>query len=80
MKNNQAVQLFLNLGTQKHVWSFGKKSNTWAFVFFKKFQDNSDMHLDFKNWLQIFLLTDNLSDKEFYYCLLTNHNTMGLSK
>ena len=25
-----------------------EKSNTWAFVFFKKFQDNSDMHLEFK--------------------------------
>ena len=28
-----------------------KKSETWAFVFFKKFQDNSDMHLNFKKWL-----------------------------
>jgi len=25
-----------------------KNSNVWPFVFFKKFQDNSDMHLDFK--------------------------------
>ena len=23
---------------------------TWTFVFFKKCQDNSDMHLDFKKW------------------------------
>ena len=41
----------------KHIWSSGgKKSNTWAFVVFKKFQDNCDMHLDFKKWLQVFLL------------------------
>ena len=33
-----------------------EKSNTWAFVFFKKFQDNSNMHMDFKKWLQVFLL------------------------
>jgi len=32
-----------------------KNSNTWAFEFLKKFQDNSDMLLDFKKWLQVFL-------------------------
>ena len=26
-----------------------KKSNNWAFVLSRKFQDNSNMHLDFKN-------------------------------
>ena len=44
-----------------------EKSNTWAFVFFKKFQDNSDMDLEFKKWLQVFLLDSNFSDIEFYY-------------
>ena len=30
-------------------------------MFFKKFQSNSDMHLDFKKWiLQVFLLDPNL--------------------
>ena len=43
-------------------WSYGGKSNTWAFVFFKKFQDNSDMYLDFKKWLQIFLLDPSFGD------------------
>ena len=33
-----------------------KKSNAWAFVFFKEFQNNSDIHLDFKKWLQVFPL------------------------
>ena len=44
-----------------------EKSNTWASVFFKKFQDNSDMHLDFKKWLQVFLLNGSFGDIEFYY-------------
>ena len=57
-----------------------KKSNIWAFVFFKKFQDNSGMHLDFKKWLQVFLLNSSFDDIEFYYILLTKHNTMVLSK
>ena len=36
----------------KHTWSSGgKKSDTWAFVFFKEFQDHSDMHLGFEKWL-----------------------------
>ena len=44
------------------TWSCGGKSNTWALVFFKKFQDNSDMYLDFKKWLQIFLLDPSLGN------------------
>ena len=44
-----------------------KKSNTWAFVVFKKFQDNSDMHLDFKKWWQVLLLDPSFGDTEFYY-------------
>ena len=44
-----------------------KKCNTWAFVFFKKFQDNSDKHLDFKKWLHIFLLGPGFGDLEFCY-------------
>ena len=36
-----------SLETYLELWR-GKKKHTWAFVFFKKFQDNSDMHLDFK--------------------------------
>ena len=36
-------------------------------MFFKKFQSNSDVHLDFKKWiLQVFLLDPNLL-VEFYY-------------
>jgi len=43
-----------------------EKSNTWAFVFFKKFQDNSDKHLDFKMRLKVFLLCGSFGDIEFY--------------
>jgi len=32
-----------------------------------------------KKWLQVFLLNDSFSDIEFFYFLLTNHNTMVLS-
>ena len=53
-----------------------KKINTGAFVFFKKFQDNSDMHLDFKKLLEVFLLNDSFGDKGFNFFLLTNHDTM----
>ena len=49
----------------RNIWSSGEKSNTWAFVFFKKFQDNSDMHLDCKKWLQIFLLNGSFGDIQF---------------
>ena len=41
------------------------KSNTVAF--FKKFQENSDMCQDSKKWLQIFVLSGNFGDIEFYY-------------
>ena len=34
--------------------------------FSKKFQDNSDMHLDFKKWLQVFLLNSSFIT-DFYY-------------
>ena len=44
-----------------------EKSSIWAFLFFKKFQDNSDVHLDFKKWLQVFLLNGSFDDIEFYY-------------
>ena len=33
------------------------------------------MHLDFKKWLQVFLLNAGFSDIEFYYFLLVNHDT-----
>ena len=48
--------------------ALGVKSNTWAFVFFKKFQDNSDMHvhMDFKKCLQVFLLNGSFGKIEFY--------------
>ena len=35
-----------SLETQLELWREKKKSNTWAFVFFKKFQGNSDKHLN----------------------------------
>ena len=57
-----------------HIWSSGGKSNTWTFVFFKKFQDNSNVHLDFKKWLQVLLLNGSFSDIEYYYFLLINHD------
>ena len=63
-----------SLETHLELWR--KKSNTWAFVFFKKFQDNCDMHLDFKKWLQVFLLNGTFTDTEFYYFLLTNHDAI----
>ena len=55
----------------------GKKSNTWAFVFKKKIQGNSDMYLDFKKWLQFLLLDPSFGDITF---LLTNHDTLVLSE
>ena len=48
---------------------------TWVLVFFLKIQDNSGMCLDFKKWLQVFLLNDSSSDMEFLNFLLTNHGT-----
>ena len=36
-------------------------------MFFKKFQGNSDMRLDFKKLLQVFLLDPSFGDIEFYY-------------
>ena len=33
---------------EKYLELWGKKSNIGAFLAFKKFEDNSDMHLDFK--------------------------------
>uniref|UniRef100_A0A8C2RH84 Acidic leucine-rich nuclear phosphoprotein 32 family member n=1 Tax=Capra hircus TaxID=9925 RepID=A0A8C2RH84_CAPHI len=36
------------------------------------------MHLDFKKWLQVFLLNGSFNDIKLYYFLLTNHDTMGL--
>ena len=44
------VQLLLNKAIhQNHIRNFAGKNNNWVFVFFKKFQDNSIVHLDFKN-------------------------------
>ena len=57
-----------------------KKDNSIIFFFFKIFQDNSDMHLDFKKWLQVFLLNGSISDIEFYYFLLTSHDKTVLSE
>ena len=54
-----------SLETYLELWS--KKNNIWAFVFFRNFQDNYDTHLDFKKWLQVFLLNDSFGDTEFYY-------------
>ena len=34
---------------------------------FKNFQDNSDMHLDYKKSLQVFLLNGSFDDIEFHY-------------
>ena len=77
VKDPHIVQLFLNMAAhQKHIWSFRGK-NAWAFVFFlKKFQYNFDIHLNFKKWLQIFLLNGSFTDTEFYYFLLTNHDSV----
>ena len=53
----------------KHIWSFGgKKAKIPGHLHFsKKFQHNSAMHLDFKTWLQIFLLNISFGDMEIYY-------------
>ena len=63
-----------SLGVFKHGCFFEEKQSR-AFVFFKKFQDKSDLRLDFKKWLQFFLLNDSFCDTEFYYFLLTNHDS-----
>ena len=36
------------------------------------------MHLDFKKWLQVFLLAPSFGDRELCYFLLKNHDTMVL--
>ena len=41
-----------SLETYLELWK--KRSNIWIFVFFKKFQDNSDMHLAFKKMITDF--------------------------
>ena len=41
-----------------------KENNTWAFVFCKKFQDISNVQMDFKKWLQVFLLNGSFNDIE----------------
>ena len=52
----------------------------------KKIQDNSDMHLDFKKWLQVFLLNPSFDNTEFYFSVdlswyngikwvIVNHNS-----
>ena len=47
-KDYHTVQLFLNTAAHENqIWSSAEKNNIWAFVFFKKFQDNSNAHLDF---------------------------------
>ena len=61
-KHDCSLETYLELWQKKK-----KKSNTWAFAFFQKFQDNSDMLLDFKKWSQIFLLNGIFGDIEFYY-------------
>ena len=38
------------------------------------------MHLEFKKWLEVFLLNGSFSDIEFYYFLFINHDTMVLSE
>ena len=62
VKDHHLVQLFLNIrkislenqyqsisiSLEKYLELWGKKSNIGAFLAFKKFEDNSDMHLDFK--------------------------------
>ena len=59
---------FLNMTAHwKLIWSSGEKINNWSFLFFRKFQDNSDVPLEFKKWLQAFLLDPSLGDMEFYY-------------
>jgi len=45
-----------------------EKSKTWACVCYKKFQDNPDMHLDFKKWLQVFLF----SSAQFIYSVMSD--------
>ena len=54
-----------SLETSLEFWP-KKTISTWVFVFFKKLQDNSAMYLDFKKWLQVFLLNASLGDIEFY--------------
>ena len=50
VRNHHLVQLFLNMAAhQKHIWSFGEEKSIPRHLYFsKKFQDNSDIHLDFK--------------------------------
>ena len=45
----------------------GRKNKSWTFVLFKNFQNNSDIYLDFKRWLQVFLSNGSFGDIEFYY-------------
>ena len=38
------------------------------------------MHLDFKKWLQVFLLNGSFGGIEFYYFLLANYDKMILTE
>ena len=46
--------------------SLTKKRKTQACVFFKKFQDNSDMPVDFQKQLEVFLFHSSFGDIESY--------------
>ena len=46
---------------------FWRKKLYLGICIFQKFQDNSDIHLDFKKLLQVFLLNGSFRDIEFYY-------------
>ena len=66
VKDHHIVQLFLNMTAYyKHIWR--KKAIPEHLHVSKKSQDNSDMHLDFKKRLQVFLLDPTFGNTEFYY-------------
>ena len=60
-KHGCSLETYLQLCRKK------KKDNIRKFIFFRKFQDNFDMHLNFEKLLQTFLLSCGFVDKEFYY-------------
>ena len=66
LKDHYIVQLFLKMAAIKTHLKLWKKKNTWVFVFFKNFRDNSNVPLDFKKYLQVFPLNCNFRNIEFY--------------
>ena len=47
-RSSYSLCVFKHGCSLESIWNSGDKNNTWAFVCFKKLQNNSNIHMDFK--------------------------------